>query len=105
MHHSLCPPRTNTAGQRYCTGCQDYLPVAAFGPDVTRKDGLKTYCRAGGRYEARRDYRRHCERRLATSRAYRAAHPAKMADYQRTKTARRKARQARATTTQTEIPH
>lgn len=30
---------------RWCCICKDYLPVDAFGPDRSRKDGVQRQCR------------------------------------------------------------
>lgn len=32
------------AGSKYCPDCSSVLPVAQFGVDLYRKDGLRTYC-------------------------------------------------------------
>jgi hypothetical protein len=51
--------------EKTCTGCEERLPVTAFGVDRAQKDGLATRCRT-------------CKR--AASEAYRRAHPEKVRD-------------------------
>ena len=34
---------------KHCCYCKQTLPLAAFGPNAARKDGLQTYCRSCGK--------------------------------------------------------
>lgn len=70
--------RYNAAGERYCDGCQAYLPPPAedsFSRDARRPDGLRSYCRLCSRRMNKANYQRTGARQRERSRQWTAAHP------------------------------
>ena len=47
---------TSAAPEKWCPQCQQHLPVAVFGADRSRVDGLTAYCRRCHRLDNRRRY-------------------------------------------------
>lgn len=58
------PPEIVEEATKYCGGCRTVLPVSSFSRDVTKRDGLHSWCRACAN-EARRQ-REAAERAVAS---------------------------------------
>lgn len=67
----------NADGLRWCSGCQDYLPVEQFTKHRTSSagDGLRCYCVECHSRSHSRYHRTHREARQAAARSYRQRHP------------------------------
>jgi hypothetical protein len=52
-------PRYNGAGERWCIDCRLYIPVANFGKETRRRDGLALYCRACFNRKSKQTRSRH----------------------------------------------
>lgn len=68
----------NAAGERWCSGCRTWMAVDLFplgGPTAHTPDKRSPHCRVCRRHIRRAFYRRHRDKEIAASLAWRAANP------------------------------
>lgn len=55
--------RRRAAGEKWCTGCKRWQPVAEFGSDSSRADGLAKWCRQFTNQRYQEEARQRAEER------------------------------------------